>query len=491
MTALQPVWQLAADPGSVRVARRHVRDALSAAGHEDWVDDAVLAVSELVTNVVMHARTGCQLSVEVSADWARVSVRDFSAALPAPRHFSEYATTGRGLSLVAQVSADVGVDPHLDGGKVVWFVLDGNRRTPFASPAEEWDLSALLEPEAPTTATAVLVDVPMAMWLAALEHQEAVLRELYLLHQARQHRPSDGSADPLLEPPVDLVGAEQAQRLLTEATDRALQESVSRPSLPRLAPLPEGHPATMPEVPEVLDIPVCADGAGSRILVALQDALDRGQHLARGGRLLARPVLDELVALRDWACDQVIAQGSGVPPTPWDASPTGASDTSRFGHSPPDWNDEPVRTSSRAVVAADDSNRLIAVSQSAADLLGTTPEELVGRRITTIIPPRLRQQHIAGFTRHLTTGLSRVIGVELDLPLLRADGTEVVRRFTIEQLHTAQGRQIYIAWLDRLPGDDLPSPGGNGHRRGHNGHRSGDHGHHLGDAVHRPDDDGR
>jgi hypothetical protein len=84
-----------------------------------------------------------------------------------------------------------------------------------------------------------------------------------------------------------------------------------------------------------------------------------------------------------------------------------------------------------------------------------------------------------------------VIGVELDLPLLRADGTEVVRRFTIEQLHTAQGRQIYIAWLDRLPGDDLPSPGGNGHRRGHNGHRSGDHGHHLGDAVHRPDDDGR
>jgi PAS domain S-box-containing protein len=477
MTALQPVWRLAAEPESVRVARRHVRDALSACGHEDWADDAVLAVSELVTNVVMHARTECELSAEVSADWARVSVRDFSPALPAQRHFSEYATTGRGLSLVAQLSADVGVDPHAEGGKVVWFLLDGSRRSPDASPAEEWDLSDLLEPEAPTTATAVLVDVPMVMWLAALEHQAAVLRELYLLHEAAQHQPSNTPADPLLEPPVDLVGAEQAQRLLAEATDRALQESVDRPSLPRLAPLPEGHPATIPEVPEVLDLPVCADGGSAGGLVALQDALDRGQRLAREGRLLARPVLDELVALRDWACDQVIAQGSGVPPTPWDASPSGASDTSRFGHSPPDWSDEAVRTSTRAVVAADDSNRLIAVSESAADMLGTTPEELVGRRITTIIPRRLRQQHIAGFTRHLTTGLSRVIGVELNLPLLRADGTEVVRRFTIEQLHTAQGRQIYIAWLQALPSDDVQHRGGNGHRSGNNGHR--------------PDDDGR
>src|SRR5919107_3077304 len=222
MTTLQPVWRLAPDPESVREARRHVRDALSAYGHEDWVDDAVLAVSELVTNVVVHARTDYELSVDVSADSVRVSVRDFSAALPARRHFSEFATTGRGLSLVAQLSADVGVDPHVDGGKVVWFVLDGSHRTPDTSPAEGWDLSDLLEPKAPTVAPAVLVDVPMAMWLAALEHQAAMLRELYLLHQAAHLRPGSGSADPLLEAPVDLVGAEQAQRLLTEATDRAL-----------------------------------------------------------------------------------------------------------------------------------------------------------------------------------------------------------------------------------------------------------------------------
>jgi PAS domain S-box-containing protein len=287
----------------------------------------------------------------------------------------------------------------------------------------------------------------MALWLAGLEHQAAVLRELYLVQASP--RPAGEDADMAA---LDLTAADAALRALSEATDLALEAAATQPSLPRLAPLPAGHPSTLPEVPAALDLQV-RPGAHSAVFGAFQDALDRGQQLSRTGRLLVRPALDELIALRDWASDQVVAQATGVLPTPWDefTSRPSAELAGLAGYRRPDWDDTPVRTSARAVVAGDDSNRLIAISPAAAELLGGAAEDLVGRRITTIIPPRLREQHVAGFTRHLTTGDSRVLGVPLDLPVLRLDGQEVVRRFLIEQVPAPGGRHVYLAWLDPVP----------------------------------------
>jgi PAS domain S-box-containing protein len=444
--------RLPPSPESVRQARRQVGKTLREAGRADWVDDAVLAVSEVVTNVVLHAHTDCELSVEVSSLSVRISVRDFTPELPALRHFTEYATTGRGLGLVARLSAGFGIDPLGDDGKVVWFLLDGRSPAVDADAfAAEWDVSELLAPQEwrDEPGEAVLRHVPMALWLAGLEHQAAVLRELYLVQAshpgialAEHDAPADGR--------LDLIGASAGLRALHEATDRAIAAAAEGPSLPRLAPLPPGHPSALPEVPAVLDLGVSVQTVGSGAFGALQDVLEEGQRLAYAGYLLVRPALEELIALRDWACDQVVAQSTGVPPTGWDESITRHPEAAA-GYRLPDWDDAPVRTSPRAVVAADDSNRLIAVSPSAAELLGGAPEDLVGQRITTIIPPRLREQHVAGFTRHLTTGQARAIGVELHLPVLRLDGEEVLRRFFIEQIAAPAGRRIYLAWLDPLP----------------------------------------
>jgi anti-sigma regulatory factor (Ser/Thr protein kinase) len=130
---METYLRLPPEPRSVRQAREHVRHTLAEAGRADWVDDATVAVSELVTNVVLHAGTACELLVSVSVDSARVSVRDFSAALPIERHYSSQATTGRGLTIVARLSADFGVDSLGHAGKVVWFELDdsvGDAATP-------------------------------------------------------------------------------------------------------------------------------------------------------------------------------------------------------------------------------------------------------------------------------------------------------------------------------------------------------------------------
>jgi len=112
-----------------------------------------------------------------------------------------------------------------------------------------------------------------------------------------------------------------------------------------------------------------------------------------------------------------------------------------------DWDPSQISDSDRGAVAADDSNRIIAISRPLADRLGWDPADLVGRRVVAIVPPQFREAHVAGFTRHLTTGEAHALGVELDLPVLRADGTEVLCSFFIEAHRTPSGRAVYVSWV--------------------------------------------
>jgi hypothetical protein len=77
-------------------------------------------------------------------------------------------------------------------------------------------------------------------------------------------------------------------------------------------------------------------------------------------------------------------------------------------------------------------------------------DDLVGRRVVALIPPELREAHVAGFTRHLTTGEAHVLGVPLRLPVLRADGTRLDCDFLIEQTPATTGRAVYIAWIQPI-----------------------------------------
>jgi anti-sigma regulatory factor (Ser/Thr protein kinase) len=113
---------LSPHPSNVHVARDHVRQTLSRTRYAPRVDDAVLAVSELVANVVMHARTDCEVSVRAYPDVVCVAVRDFCASMPVRQTPNAEAMGGRGLLLVAELSDDFGVDV-MDVGKVVWFSI--------------------------------------------------------------------------------------------------------------------------------------------------------------------------------------------------------------------------------------------------------------------------------------------------------------------------------------------------------------------------------
>ncbi len=155
--------------------------------------------------------------------------------------------------------------------------------------------------------------------------------------------------------------------------------------------------------------------------------------------------------MRDWVCHQVIAQLAGVDPMPWHGTMHERFEVDARGPNPrsvPQWDVSVVRDAARGVVAADDTNRIIAVSRPLADWLGWDVDNLVGRRVVTLIPPALREAHVAGFSRHLSTGEAHALGKPLNLPVLRADGTEVVCRFLVERAPTNPGRSVYLAWID-------------------------------------------
>ena len=89
------------------------------------MDDALLLVSELVTNAVRYGGRPIVLAVDCDGVGLDVRVRDGSPALPVRRFPSTDAESGRGFVLLDVLSDRWGVDPDLAGepGKEVWFQL--------------------------------------------------------------------------------------------------------------------------------------------------------------------------------------------------------------------------------------------------------------------------------------------------------------------------------------------------------------------------------
>ena len=84
---------------------------------------AALLTSELVTNAIRHEVSGTvKLIITCACGRFRVDVHDTSRSVPVPVDEPADAETGRGLLLVASLSADWGYY-WTPAGKVVYFVL--------------------------------------------------------------------------------------------------------------------------------------------------------------------------------------------------------------------------------------------------------------------------------------------------------------------------------------------------------------------------------
>jgi hypothetical protein len=114
-------------PSAIHRARVFTGTTLRRWGFPEVVDDALLVVSELATNAVLHARSAFHVSIGIAGQGVRVAVHDESPVAPAPRGYSTTSATGRGLRMVDAVSSRWGTVP-LANRKSVWAELDERLR---------------------------------------------------------------------------------------------------------------------------------------------------------------------------------------------------------------------------------------------------------------------------------------------------------------------------------------------------------------------------
>lgn len=116
-----PALTLPIDGRSVAAARGFLRNVLD--GHQTIAtEDAVLMISELVTNAVRHAHTRLSIMVSIANQTLRVEVHDDDPTLPVASDPDQHATSGRGLRIIDGLADHWGITPNT-GGKVVWFEL--------------------------------------------------------------------------------------------------------------------------------------------------------------------------------------------------------------------------------------------------------------------------------------------------------------------------------------------------------------------------------
>lgn len=129
---------LDADPRSVSEARRLTRNTFDEWGLARLGEIAVLLVSELTTNAILHAHSPVGITMTTNRQGVRVYVCDDSPAPPRVRRFRTEAATGRGVRLLETLANSWGVQSSPDGGKCVWFTL-----IPEGAPTiVEWEFDA-------------------------------------------------------------------------------------------------------------------------------------------------------------------------------------------------------------------------------------------------------------------------------------------------------------------------------------------------------------
>lgn len=289
-------------------ARQYVRELLLRAVPDDVVDAAELCVSELATNSVLHAATEFSVALDRSGDEVRLAVSDQSPVLPRVVPYGSTAVTGRGLQLVARLSAAWGVQVLTGAGKTVWCQLTGSApELDVDDVLAAWQDSLDDEPgataAAPTAtpgdtgqlpATVVLLGYPVRRGIRTREHVDALLRECLLLRLA-QPQPSSSAPARLAELAELLTSRYSAQ--LTEPERRKLDAfHRGQATVDLTYPL---HPET------------------AQVALAWRSALAEMDAYCHAEQLLTLATPADVAELQAWVLGEFLAQADAQPPQPW------------------------------------------------------------------------------------------------------------------------------------------------------------------------------
>ncbi len=84
-----------------------------------------------------------------------------------------------------------------------------------------------------------------------------------------------------------------------------------------------------------------------------------------------------------------------------------------------------AETASDAIITVDEDSRVVFANRAVLDIFGYEPEDLKGKLMTVIVPPRFRDGHMQGMRRYLDSGVKKAGWRARELPGLHRDGYEI------------------------------------------------------------------
>jgi PAS domain S-box-containing protein len=101
-----------------------------------------------------------------------------------------------------------------------------------------------------------------------------------------------------------------------------------------------------------------------------------------------------------------------------------------------------------AVVTVDDQGRIVLINRQTEKLFGYQRHELLGERVETLIPARVRAAHSQRRSEYAAEPLPRTMGAGLELYGLRKDGTEFPVEISLSPIQTSEGFRVISSIRD-------------------------------------------
>lgn len=107
-----------------------------------------------------------------------------------------------------------------------------------------------------------------------------------------------------------------------------------------------------------------------------------------------------------------------------------------------------LESSLDCLVTMDAQGCIVDFNPVAERTFGYSRQEAIGQFVADLlVPPRLREQHLNGLNRYLQTGEAVVLGRRLEMPALRADGTEIPIELAISVVRMEGRAPFFTAFL--------------------------------------------
>jgi PAS domain S-box-containing protein len=106
-----------------------------------------------------------------------------------------------------------------------------------------------------------------------------------------------------------------------------------------------------------------------------------------------------------------------------------------------------LNTAIDAIITCDAAARIVEMNPAAERIFGYARVEVLGKDLgDLIVPESLRERHRQGLARYLATGEGVILNKHLELPALRADGTEFPVELTVTRI-SSPGPVLFTAYI--------------------------------------------